>query len=145
VTTTLIDDHVLGRWLTDSLAAADRRALRGSDVFTTGCWYYRLCHAIRSDAVIGALSGPFDDVPPAVRVEAVAALARLPESIGLTSLRALAPLMAELVEDHPLNLLALEALAAATHLGATVVVDSTNRSPALLAALNATGLKSRVV
>ena len=145
MTATLIDDHVLGRLLTDSLRTADRRAVRGSDVFTTGCWYYRLCHAVRSDAVIGALSGPFHGVPPALRSEAVAALVALPDSVGLRSLRTLAPLMAELVEAHPLNLLALEALAAATNLGATVVVDSTNRSLALLAALETSGLRCRVV
>ena len=145
MTATLIDDHVLSRWLTDSLTAADRRAVRRSDVFTTGCWYYRLCHAVRSDVVIGSLSGPFEGVPPAVRAEAVSALVELPDSIGLRSLRTLAPLMAELVERHPLNLLSLEALAAATDLDATVVLDAGNRSPALQAAFEATGVRCRVV
>ena len=145
MTATLVDDHLLGRLLTDSLTAADRRALGRSDVFTTGCWYYRLCHAVRSDVVVGSLSGPFEGLPPVVRAAAASALVDLPDSIGLRSLRTLAPRMADLVERHPLNLISLEALAAATDLGATVVLDSSNRSPTLLAALEATGIRCRVV
>lgn len=145
MSTVLIDDHVLGRLLTSSLTRDDRRALGRSDLFTTGCWYYRLCHAVRSDVVIGSLSGPFEGLPPTVRAAAVGALVELPDTVGLRSWRDLAPVMAELVEVHALNLLSLEALAAATDLGATVVVDSSNQSPALLAALADCRVRSRTV
>jgi hypothetical protein len=145
VSVAVIDDHLLGRLLTQSLDAADRRALRRADLFTTGCWYYRLCHAVRSDGIVGALSGPFEGLPGPVRAAAVSRLTALPDSVGLTSLRDLAPLMAELVERHPLNLMSLEVLAAATELGATVVMASSNRSQQLIGAFEATGIRYRRV
>ena len=69
-------------------------------MFTTGCCYYRLWHAVRSDVVVGSLSCPFEGLPPVVRAAAASALVGLPDSIGLRSLRTLALRMADLVERH---------------------------------------------
>ena len=119
--------------------------LRGSpppnpdvEVFTTGYWYVRLCQAVLSAAQPGTLSGPFLDLPEPIRSRAVDALLALPDSIGLVSLRDLAPTIGRLRSRHQLNILAIEALAAAIHLDAHVHLSVT--SPKLEAALEDEGL-----
>lgn len=110
----------------------------GVEVFTTGCWYVRLCRAVlRASGQTGALSSPFAALPPATRARAVKRLLDLPDAIGLLSLRELAPSMGQLRQRHELNLLGLEALAAAVRLGADVILSA--RSPRLEAALHAEG------
>ncbi|MBW4079507.1 MAG: hypothetical protein HIU84_13585 [Acidobacteria bacterium] len=87
---------------------------------TTAYWYYRACRA----AVLGAgghLSGPFRELQPLDQQRAIGAMLLLPERIGLPSTRQLVPLMVEIAERHPkLNLLNLEAVAAARALDATI-------------------------
>ena len=87
---------------------------------TTANWYYRACRA----AVLGAgghLSGPFRELQPLDQQRAIGAMLQLPERIGLPSTRQLVPLMVEIAERQPkLNLLNLEAVAAARALGATI-------------------------
>jgi hypothetical protein len=53
--------------------------------------------------------------------------------------------MGQLVHHHPLNLIALEALAAARHIGATICVGAANVSPRLEAAAGAEGVRYRVI
>ena len=48
------------------------------------------------------------------------AVLELPEEIGLLSLRDLGPTIAQLRNDHQLNILGMEALAAASRLNAKV-------------------------
>jgi hypothetical protein len=115
-----------------------------SAVATTGCWYLRLCQAVLdADERTGALSRPFAVLPPAERASALRTVLDLPADITLVSLRDLAPLMAELRRRHPLNLLSLEALAAAVHLDADVVLSTA--SPRLQVALAAEGRSVTVV
>jgi hypothetical protein len=131
--TLLVDDEMLGSVLRgDPLPADDQ------PVFTTGCWYVRLCGAVlgRTDPP-GRLSSPFIALPPGLRDRAERALLELPDAIGLLSLRDLSPLMGRLRRRHDLNLLSLEALAAALQLGATVSLSSS--SPRLEAALASEG------
>lgn len=66
----------------------------------------------------------------------------LPDTIGLVSLRQLAPLIGGLRRNHSLNILAMEALAAAKYLQADVNLSVA--SPRVQAALTGEGLTSRV-
>ena len=143
--TVLIDDHVLGRALTETLTETDLDAIDEDIIATTGCWYYRLCHAVRSPRITGALSAPFVALPPELRERSIAALLYLPPEIVLMNLRDIAPTMAVLVDRHPLNLLSLEALSAATAIKAAVVLDRANTGGPLNAALTAEGFDVRIV
>lgn len=131
--TQLVDDQLLSRILRG--AAPPRR---GTPVYTTGYWYVRLCQAVlgASDRV-GVLSAPFAALPPATRERALQGLLELPDSIGLFSLRDLGPLIGQLRLRHELNILGMEALAAATRLDAEVFLSAS--SPRLEAALRAEG------
>jgi hypothetical protein len=83
----------------------------------------------------GKLSGPFLDLPEPPRSRAINALLALPEEIGLVSLRDLGPSIGRLRSRHQLNILGLEAVAAALHLDAHVYLSV--NSPKLEAALEA--------
>lgn len=130
----LVDDHVLG-----SILRGDRPPTTDARIFTTGYWYVRLCQAVlTATAQPGQLSGPFLDLPEPVRSRAIDALLVLPEEIGLVSLRSLGPSIGRLRARHQLNILGMEALAAAIHLQAHVHLSAA--SPRLEAALEAEGL-----
>jgi hypothetical protein len=91
----------------------------GVQLHTTAYWYYRACRA----AVLGAgghLSGPFRELQVPEQERAIGALLQLPEVIGLPDTRRLVPQMVEIAGRQPrLNLLNLEAVAAARVLDAT--------------------------
>ena len=74
--------------------------------------------------------------------QATKALFELPESIGLLSLRELAPTIASLRKHHKLNILGIEALAAASLLRAEVFLSAP--SPRLERDLKEEGLKVNV-
>ncbi len=130
--TLLVDDRCLSAHLRGT-------AVEDEPVFTTGLWYFRLCQAVLGPgSVSGKLSGPIASLPSTQRAAALRSLLELPEHIGLLSLRDLSPAMAQLRNRHKLNLLNIEALAAANKLNAKVVL--TSDSPALQAALDDEGL-----
>ncbi|MGH9152458.1 MAG: hypothetical protein ACRD03_08695 [Acidimicrobiales bacterium] len=134
MTVALIDDEVLGAVLRGERPAV----LAGHDLATTGCWYVRLCQAVLSASErTGVLSRPFEGLPEAHRRRAFDALVELPSHIELLSLRHLGPAIGRLRERHSLNLLAGEAVAAANHLGADVVLSAP--APRLEEALAAEG------
>ena len=131
----LVDDKVLSGLLQGRTAP---QLHPDQAVYTTGCWYVRLCQAALSPTVSGVLSGTFTELPPRLRSRAMESLLELPAEIGLVSMRALAPLIGQLRRRHRrLNLLSIEALAAALHLGAEVCLGTP--SPPLQAALIAEG------
>jgi hypothetical protein len=136
----LLLDHLLGGSTKELRQVVQKRA-----VFTTGFWYYRLCHAVRSNTVTGALSGPFEKAESRIKEMASVALVKLPENIGLLSLRELAPTMAEGVERHRLNVMSLEALAAAMSLNAEIALAVGSEHPLLISAAEVEGLKVRIV
>jgi hypothetical protein len=126
----VVDDHLLLRLLLDDEPPDLRR--RGGRVFTTGLWYHRLCRAVANTTVTGAMSRSLGGVGPGLAAAAVSAITALPHTIGLTSLRSLAWPMATLVADGArLNLMALEALAAAQHLDAELCLAETDDNPPL--------------
>ena len=135
----LVDDRQLGAILRGE-TAPDPEA----DVFTTGYWYVRLCQAALAAASRpGKLSGPFAQLPEPTRSRAIDALLVLPDHIGLVSLRDLGPVIGRLRARHRLNILGLEALAAALHLGAHVYLSSP--APKLEAAIAAERLAVTVL
>lgn len=132
----VVDDHLLLRILLDDEPQDLRPA--GGRVFTTGLWYHRLCRSVGDRSVVGVFSRAIGNAEPAVAGAAIVAMTRLPDSIDLLSLRELAWPMARLVDDGiRLNLMSLEALAAAEHLQAELCLAAVDHNPALLAAARA--------
>jgi hypothetical protein len=132
MTIALIDDQLLGAVLRGQTPAF----LAGKELYTTGYWYVRLCQAVaHASERTGKLSGPFADLPPDLREHAIQAVLELPTDVGLLSLRELGPVIGQLHLRHQLNTLAMDALAAAKHLGAEVHLSA--HSPLLEAALAA--------
>ncbi len=137
--TQLIDDRVLSALLQGG-APPDP----DQPVYTTGCWYVRLCQTALSSTVSGTLSSSFAELPPKLVPRALHSLLELPEEIGLVSLRTLAPLIGRLRSRHrQLNLLSIEALAAALHLNAQVYLLTP--SPPLQDALAAEGRQAAIL
>lgn len=134
--TLLVDDQQLSAALGGEQLVVG--PLASDTVCTTGLWYVRLCQAVVGAVERnGASSTPFDRLPGPLRREALARLLSLPDEIELVSLRELGPVTARLRRRHRLNLIGLEALAAAVHLHAHVVLSA--RSPQLEAALRDEG------
>lgn len=138
MTVALIDDQALGA----VLRSQTPHALRRRQLATTGFWYVRLCQAaLRSSGHAGVLSGPFEGMAQEQRDRAVDLLLELPNEIELLSLRQLAPDIGRLRANHQLNILSIEALAAATALDAEVFLSAP--SPALEASLTTEGCRWR--
>jgi hypothetical protein len=131
----LVDDQTLSALLREEISWPDDR------VFTTGCWYLRLCQAVVRGAG-GALSGPLLSLPPIQREKAVEAVLELPEQIEMLSWRVVAPTMAGQLDGpgQGLNLLSREALAVASLLDAEVTMAAGNENRLLLNALRQAGL-----
>lgn len=134
MTVALIDDQALSAVLRGRTA----RPLGGRKIATTGCWYVRLCQAaLAASERTGMLSSPFANLSEPQRVRAINSLIELPDEIELLSLRHLGRVIGRLRSRHSLNLLAAEALAAATALEAEVFLSAP--SPKLEVAIVAEG------
>lgn len=134
MTVALIDDQALSAVLRGRAA----RPLDGRKIATTGCWYVRLCQAaLAARKRTGMLSSHFAKLTEGERIQAINSLIELPDEIELLSLRHLGPAIGRLRSRHLLNLLAAEALAAATALEADVFLSAP--SPKLEGALVAEG------
>lgn len=149
-TAVLVDDHLLLSVLLDDEPSDLRRP--ETRLFTTGLWYHRACRALGTSGVVGPLSrllgAPGDATLGAAAIRAVIAL---PEAVGLVSLRDLGWPMARLLDaGHRLNLLSLEALAAAEHLatrhaGVELCLAEADHNPPLLAAAAARRVPTRLI
>jgi len=140
----VVDDHLLLRILLDEEPAELRPG--GAELLTTGLWYHRLCRSVGDRAVTGVFSRALGRADPLAAAAAIEAVTTLPESIGLVSLREMAWPMARLVDDGiRLNLMSLEALAAAEHLGAELCLASADTNPPLLAAAQSRTTATRVL
>lgn len=132
----VVDDHLLLRILLDDEPQELRPS--GGRIFTTGLWYHRLCRSVGDRAVVGVFSRSVGRADPPVAAAAIEALTHLPESISLLSLRELAWPMTRLIDDGVrLNLMSLEALAAAEHLEAELCLGVADENPPLRAAARA--------
>ena len=113
---------------------------RHGALFTTGLWYHRLCRAVAGRRVVGRLTGTLAEAPPEAAEAVLASVTELPPTIGLLSLRDLAWPMGRMVQGHRLNLMALEALCAASRVGAAICVEERNDSPGLAQAASEMGV-----
>ena len=95
-----------------------------NEVFTTGCWYWRLSRALHDGMVTGALTRAMEDLDAEQQTRVVGAVQHLPRQFGLLSLRQLVPVMTALETGRRLNLLTAEAIAAAVVLDATIMVTT---------------------
>lgn len=94
---------------------------RGAQLATTGLWYHRMCRAVSDDKVIGSMSRRLGAVDDAVAADVLSASSTFPTTSHWYSLRTVGWPMGELVHvGARLNLLSLEALAAARHLSAEI-------------------------
>ena len=142
--TVLVDDHLLLRVLLDDEPPTLRPA--GAIIATTGLWYHRLCRALTGPAVVGSMSRRLGAVNEDLAAQAVAAVIELPATIELLSFRTLGWPMGQLVgEPARLNLLSLEALAAAHHLEAEVCLAAADDNPPLRSAASALGVPVRTI
>jgi hypothetical protein len=140
----VVDDHLLLRILLGEEPPGLRQP--GRRVFTTGLWYHRLCRAVGRPVVTGVLSRMLGRADPVVATAAVRAAVALPETVGLLSLRDLAWPMARLLDQGVrLNLMSLEALAAAEHQGAEICLAVIDENPQLVAAAAARGMPARLI
>jgi hypothetical protein len=144
VNVALVDDHLLLRLLLDD-EPPDLR-LPGTAIATTGLWYHRLCRALADQSVVGSMSKRLGAVGVDVAAGVLAAVVELPETLALVSLRTLGWPMADLVHAGArLNLLSLEALAAARHLSAEVCLAEHDDNEPLHAAARTFGVTIRTV
>jgi hypothetical protein len=130
----LIDDRLLVAHLTGARVPNPRSK---AHLLTTIYWYYRACRA----AVLGGsgrLSGPFAELDSHGQARAIAAMMQLPDEIGLPDPRPLVPAMVEVSSRHPrLNLMNLEATAAALVVGARVLLSPAAARGVLVPVLDA--------
>jgi hypothetical protein len=130
----VIDDRLL---IEELLIGIDRH---DAAIHTTMYWYYRACRAAVAGAG-GHLSGPFGDVPQAEQQRAIASMLQLPANVGLPEARQVVPRMVDVATRHPqLNLLNLEAVAAAGTLEATIWLSPAGASGVLPRVLDVEGI-----
>lgn len=128
------------RLLIEELLAGLRTRRRRTTMFTTSCWYYRACRAAVAGAG-GHLSGPFEQLAKAEQERAILSFLELRDDIGLPDPRTTLPLMADISRRHSkLNLLNLEAVAAARSLNAAVRLSEAAASGVLPGVLDAESL-----
>lgn len=140
----LVDDHLLLRLLLGEEPAALRPA--SAAIATTGLWYHRLCRALADETVVGSISKQLGGVDDPVGAAVLGTVIELPDTIQLLSLRTMAWPMAELVRSGArLNLLSLEALAAARRLSADVYLAEVDDNAPLRSAAAEFGITVRTV
>jgi hypothetical protein len=143
----LVDDQLLLSLLLDRPPEELGAAVEGvfiEPICTTGYWYYRLSRAITDATRSGALSDPVAELPANAQLEIVELVRTLPPSIAIVPLRELAPVMAEVsIRHNKLNLLALEAIAAAIYLDAEIWVATDG--PPMRETAAAEGVQYRVI
>ena len=142
--TLLLDDHLL----LSVLLGDELVELHGEDVSlaTTGLWYHRLCRALSNEEVAGSMSRRLGDVDAHVASAVIAAVIELPSEIEMLSLRTLGWPMANLVSsERRLNLLSLEALAAAVHLDAEICLAEVDDNEPLRTAAQSMGVAVRSI
>lgn len=144
MSTLLVDDHLLLQLLLGQ-EPVDLRPT-GRTIATTGLWYHRLCRAVSNTSVTGSISRQLGHVSATMARGAVNAIVELPETIELVSLRSLGWPMATLLNDgERLNLLSIEALAAAMHIGADICLSPSDDNVPLREAAARRGITVRTL
>jgi hypothetical protein len=137
----LLDDRLLIEELLVGLDLGRRRP----ELYTTSYWYYRACRAAVAGAG-GHLSGPFEQLPAQQQEQAILSLLELRDDIGLPDPRGTVPAMAQIAKRHPkLNVLNLEAVAAARVLGAEAWLSTPAAAGVLSSVLDAEDVRWEMV
>ena len=137
----ILDD----RLLIEQILTGIRPGRRSIEFHTTAYWYFRACRAAIAGAG-GHLAGPFEQLDSGMQRRAIQSLLELPDEIALPDPRFTVPLMAEVSRRHPrLNLLNLEAVAAALVLQANVWLSIESASGVLPQVLDAEDIPWTVV
>lgn len=140
----LLDDHLLLRILLNDEPSSLRP--EPASLATTGLWYHRLCRALGDQTVIGSMSRMLGGVEESVAESVLGLVIELPDSIQTVSLRTLSWPMGQLISSGArLNLLALEALAAAQHLTAEICLAEVDANAPLRSAALELGVAVRTV
>lgn len=141
MTRALLDDHLLRDLLADDVGEGLDRVLRRHEPATTNLYLYRLSKSVVS-APGGALTGGWS----AEQRRALGArLLTLPDSVEIVPIRLLAFRMAEIADAHRVSPLGAEAVAAAEHLGAPLVVWEGDDGPGIRAAMAAVDAEYKTV
>ena len=134
----LIDDRLLVTHLTGGAVVARQSKAR---LHTTTYWYYRACRAASLGGT-GQLSGPFALLAADDQARAIAAMLALPDEIGLPDPRPLVPAMVDITSRYPrLNLMDVEAVAAAQVLDARVLLSPAAAEGVVAAVLDAESIR----
>jgi hypothetical protein len=120
----VVDDRLLLAVLAGIAPDEITLAAQSGEVFTTGSWYYRMARAISDPSTHGVFSRAIEALPSARQARVLGAIDKLPDDIGLLSLRHLVPVIADFDAGSHLNLLAAEAVAAAYVLKARIIVTT---------------------
>ena len=135
MTSAVLDDHLLRDLLSDDVGVGLAAVLAEHEPATTNMYYLRLCRS-----VVSARGGRLTRSWPAERRLALGrTLLVLPDAVTVLPIRALAFRMAEVADSHRLSTLGAEAVAAAEHLSAPLVVWDGDDGPAIRAAATALG------
>ncbi|HVV35186.1 MAG TPA: hypothetical protein VHC63_01195 [Acidimicrobiales bacterium] len=139
----VVDDLALLEVLAGVAEPAMQQAFESGEVFTTGCWYYRLANALLNNRLEGALTAAFRALGEPEQVQVQEHLDALPPSVGLLDYRKLIPIMTTLETDRQLNMLAADAIATAIAVGGDIVVRTD--APLVRAAAAQFGIAYEVV
>jgi hypothetical protein len=141
MTQAVLDDHLLRDLLADEINHDLATFLVDREPATTNLYYARLCKS-----VVSARGGRLTGTWPAERRQALGrTLLALPERIAIAPMRMLAFRMAELADAHRLSTLGAEAVAAAEHFAAPLVVWEGDDGPGIRAAAAAVGASYRTI
>jgi hypothetical protein len=98
----IIDDHIVFSCLVGNPPLEIREAVTGvlaTGVFTTNCFYYRLCRALNDARTTGAFSGHLRNLDQETQRGIIRTVRELPPAIGITPMRDLVPIMADVSRD----------------------------------------------
>lgn len=141
MTRAVLDDHLLRDLLSDDMSEALHRVLADHEPATTNLYLYRLARSVVS-ATGGALTG---SLSAEQRRALGARLLVLPDGIEVVPIPRLVVRMAEIAAAHRVSTLGAEAVAAAEHLSAPLVVWAGDDGPAIRDATMALGSEYRTV
>ena len=141
----VVDDHLLIGVLLHRMPPKLASLVGSGRIFSTGLWYHRLCRALRNTSVRGRLSAAVADLADADALGVLAHVVALPDEVGIVSMRDLAWPMAAVLEEHRLNLIGLEAVAAAQHVGGALCLSAGDDSPPIRHAATSVGIRYETV
>lgn len=136
MTAAVLDDHLLRDLLSGDISAGLADVLAKHQPTTTNLYLVRLCRSV--------VSGQGGKLTAGWTTERRQALGRrllvLPQTMVVVALRSLAFRVAELADLHRLSTLGAEAIAAAEHLGAPLVVWDGDDGPSIRTAASILGI-----